>query len=132
MAIGPGLEGWWPVDWFGQHSVTAFDHLIEPRFALQATVGHVPESAVTPQRQDGYMDQSHNIVTSDIPATDTLTIDCSTCSQQHTPTCDACMVTFICSRKPGDAVVVDLGEFRALKVLGDSGLVPPLRHSSST
>ena len=78
------------------------------------------------------MDQSHNIVTSDIPATDTLTIDCSTCSQQHTPTCDACMVTFICSRKPGDAVVVDLGEFRALKVLGDSGLVPPLRHSSST
>ena len=78
------------------------------------------------------MDKSHNIATLDIPVTDTLTIDCSTCSQRHTPTCHGCMVTFICSREPGDAVVVDLSEFRALKVLGDSGLVPPLRHSSPT
>ena len=78
------------------------------------------------------MDKSHDILTSDIPTTDTLSIDCSTCSQRHTATCDGCMVTFICSREPGDAVVVDLGEFRALKVLGDSGLVPPLRHSSPT
>jgi len=78
------------------------------------------------------MDKSCNIVSPGTPATDTLTIDCSTCSQRHTSTCDGCMVTFICSREPGDAVVVDMGEFRALKVLGDSGLVPPLRHSSST
>ena len=78
------------------------------------------------------MDKSRDIVTPDITAADTLTIDCATCSQRYTSTCDDCMVTFLCSREPGDAVVVDLGEFRALKVLGDSGLVPQLRHSSST
>lgn len=78
------------------------------------------------------MDESRDTATPDITAADTLTIDCATCSQRHTSTCDDCMVTFFCSREPGDAVVIDLGEFRALKVLGDSGLVPPLRHSSST
>lgn len=62
----------------------------------------------------------------------TLTIDCSTCSQRDTSTCDDCMVTFLCSREPGDAVVVDLGEFRAMRVLGASGLVPPLRHTRTT
>ncbi|MDP6868406.1 MAG: hypothetical protein QF844_07865 [Acidimicrobiales bacterium] len=77
------------------------------------------------------MDKSHDILTPDIPTTDMLTIDCATCSQRHSSTCDDCMVTFLCSREPGDAVVVDLGEVRALKVLGDSGLVPPLRHSTS-
>ncbi|MED5393032.1 MAG: hypothetical protein VYA26_01120 [Actinomycetota bacterium] len=78
------------------------------------------------------MDKSHNILIPVTPTTDTLTIDCATCSQRHTSVCDGCMVTFICSREPGDAVVVDLGEFRALKVLGDSGLIPPLMHSSTT
>ncbi len=78
------------------------------------------------------MDKSREIVNPEITAADTLIIDCATCSQRHTSTCGDCMVTFFCSREPGDGVVVDLGEFRALKVLGDSGLVPPLRHSSST
>ncbi len=63
---------------------------------------------------------------------DTLVIDCATCSQRDTSTCDNCMVTFLCDREPGDAVVVDLGEFRAMWVLGESGLVPPLRHSEQT
>ena len=99
---------------------------------MQAMVGHALESSVTIHRQDGRMDKSRDIVTPDIIAADTLTIDCATCSQRHTSTCDDCMVTFFCSRAPGDAVVIDLGEFRALKVLVDSGLVPPLRHSSST
>ena len=60
---------------------------------------------------------------------ETLVIDCETCSERDTSTCDDCMVTFLCDRDPGDAVVVDLGEFRALRVLGESGLVPPLRHT---
>ena len=60
---------------------------------------------------------------------DTLVIDCDECSQQGTETCDDCMVTFLCGRQPGDAVVVELDEFRALRVIGESGLVPPLRHT---
>ena len=61
-----------------------------------------------------------------------LVIDCETCSERDTSTCDDCVVTFLCERDPGDAVLVDLGEFRALRVLGESGLVPPLRHSHLT
>jgi hypothetical protein len=61
-----------------------------------------------------------------------LVIDCETCSERDTSTCDDCIVTFLCARDPDDAVVVDLDEFRALRVLGESGLVPPLRHSHRT
>ena len=47
---------------------------------------------------------------------------------QHTDACSDCVVTFICSREPGDALVVDVGEYRALRMLSESGLVPELRH----
>ena len=57
-----------------------------------------------------------------------FTIDCDTCVMQHTDACGDCVVTFICSREPGDAVVVDLNEYRALEMLAESGLVPELRH----
>lgn len=57
-----------------------------------------------------------------------LTIDCNDCVMQHTEACADCVVSFICSREPGDAVIVDVGEYRALKMLSDSGLVPELRH----
>ncbi|MDG2427275.1 MAG: hypothetical protein P8M16_02505 [Acidimicrobiales bacterium] len=63
---------------------------------------------------------------------DVLVIDCLSCSQKDTSTCDDCMVTFLCNREPGDAVVVNLVEFKAMRVLGESGLVPPMRHSQST
>jgi hypothetical protein len=58
-----------------------------------------------------------------------LIIDCADCSLRHTDACDDCLVTFICSREPGEAVVVDVAEERALRLLSDSGLVPPVRHS---
>jgi hypothetical protein len=61
-----------------------------------------------------------------------LVIDCEQCVMQHTDACDDCVVTFICSREPGDAVVVDVEEFRALRLLSDSGLVPELRHRRRT
>ena len=57
-----------------------------------------------------------------------FTIDCDQCVMQHTDACADCVVTFICSREPGDALVVDVGEYRALRMLSDSGLVPELRH----
>jgi hypothetical protein len=41
-------------------------------------------------------------------------------------------VSFIVSREPGEAVVVDADAERALRALGDNGLVPRLRHRSRT
>jgi len=49
---------------------------------------------------------------------------------RNTSACDDCVVTFILRREPGDAIVVDAEEERALRLLGDEGLVPPLRHRS--
>jgi len=56
------------------------------------------------------------------------TISCDECVMADTGACDDCVVTFIVNRDPGDAVVVDADEARALKVLGEEGLVPQLRH----
>lgn len=58
----------------------------------------------------------------------TLTISCDDCVMQGTPACEGCVVTFICGREPDDAVVIDVEEERALRLLGGAGLVPPLRH----
>jgi hypothetical protein len=57
-----------------------------------------------------------------------LRIDCDDCVMRGTNACDDCVVTFIVKRQPGDAIVVDVDEQRALKALGDRGLVPRLRH----
>ena len=57
-----------------------------------------------------------------------LSIDCGECVMAHTEACDDCVVTFILSREPGDAVIVDAEEERALRALGEGGLVPKLRH----
>jgi len=48
---------------------------------------------------------------------------------RDTSACDDCVVSFICSREPDEAVVVDVSEARALRVLGSAGLVPRLRHA---
>lgn len=61
-----------------------------------------------------------------------LTIDCDRCTMQHTNACDDCLVTFICSREPDEAVVVELSELRAMRLLGEAGLVPGLRHDERT
>jgi hypothetical protein len=61
-----------------------------------------------------------------------LTIDCDDCVMQHTETCADCVVTFLCSREPDEAVVIEVGEVRALRLLADSGLTPPLRHRRRT
>src|SRR5690606_30039128 len=54
-------------------------------------------------------------------------IDCDDCVMQGTAACDDCVVTFICSREPGEAIVVDVAEVRALRLLSSAGLVPELR-----
>ena len=60
-----------------------------------------------------------------------LRISCDDCVMQGTSTCDDCVVTFICSREPGDAVIIDAAEERAVRLLIKQGLVPELRHESS-
>ncbi|HJL89741.1 MAG TPA: hypothetical protein QF905_05350 [Acidimicrobiales bacterium] len=57
-----------------------------------------------------------------------LLIDCNDCSLVDTDACSDCMVTYLCSRQPGEAVVVELAEHRAISLLAGAGLVPPLRH----
>ena len=42
--------------------------------------------------------------------------------------CADCVVTFLCDREPDDAVIIDVVEARALRLLADGGLAPALRH----
>lgn len=63
---------------------------------------------------------------------DGMTISCDDCVMQHTATCEDCVVTFICNRDAGDAVVIDVAEARAVRLLGDGGLVPRLRQVRRT
>jgi hypothetical protein len=64
------------------------------------------------------------------PSTTTscTTISCTDCVMLHTEACDDCVVTFICDRAPDDAVVIDVAEARAVRLLAGAGLVPQLRH----
>jgi hypothetical protein len=68
----------------------------------------------------------------EMAARDSLRIDCDECVAQHTEACGDCVVTFLLGREPDDAVVVDVNEIRALKLLGQADLVPPLRHRPRT
>ena len=49
-----------------------------------------------------------------------------------TTACDDCIVSFIVEREPGDAVVVDADEERALRALSERGLVPRSRYLSKS
>jgi hypothetical protein len=59
-----------------------------------------------------------------------MEISCDDCVMQDTPACEDCVVTFICGRQPGEAVVIDVAEARAVRLLGEAGLVPPLRRQA--
>ena len=60
-----------------------------------------------------------------------MVIDCDNCSMQHTDACADCVVSFVISAGPSEALVVDLAELRAIRLLGDAGLVPRLRHRAT-
>lgn len=57
----------------------------------------------------------------------TLTIDCDRCSLQGTDSCGDCVVSYLLGREPEDAVVIDAGEARAMRMLVRAGMVPTLR-----
>lgn len=59
------------------------------------------------------------------------TIDCKQCAMEGSDACGDCVVSFLCEREPGDALVIDVEEVRALRALGRAGLVPHLRHTSA-
>lgn len=59
---------------------------------------------------------------------DPLVIDCDDCIGPSIGACEDCVVTFLCDREPDDAVVIDVDEARALRLLADAELVPRLRH----
>lgn len=61
-----------------------------------------------------------------------LVIDCDHCALQSTSACDDCVVSFLCGTEASSPVVVDLAEARAMRLLGEAGLAPPLRHVRST
>jgi hypothetical protein len=55
-------------------------------------------------------------------------ISCDTCVMQDQDVCGDCVVTFICGREADDAVVLNLADQRAIRLLADAGLVPELHH----
>ena len=57
-----------------------------------------------------------------------LTIDCAECVMRATAACDDCVVMFVVNREPGEALVIDVEEERAVRMLARAGLVPRLRH----
>jgi hypothetical protein len=57
-------------------------------------------------------------------------IDCEECVMAETTACGDCVVSFILRREPGEAIVIDSAEERALRALGGAGLVPELKHRS--
>ena len=57
-----------------------------------------------------------------------LVIDCGECALEGTSACVDCVVTYLVGHEPGEAVVVDAAEVRALATLADAGLAPVLRH----
>ena len=77
---------------------------------------------------------TQHLVDTDVPdqgadAPGCITIDCGTCVMRDTPTCDDCVVTFLCDREPDEAVLLDLSELRALRRLAAAGLAPELQHT---
>jgi hypothetical protein len=61
-----------------------------------------------------------------------LLIACSECVMEGTDACSDCVVTFLCERDPDSAVVIDVAEVRALRLLEAGGLAPGLRHRRRT
>ncbi len=61
-----------------------------------------------------------------------LRISCEECVMEGTSACEDCVVTFLCERAPGDALVIDVVEARALRLLERGGLAPALRHTRRT
>ena len=56
-----------------------------------------------------------------------ITISCDECVMEGTTVCQDCIVTYLCDREPEEAVVIDIADVRAMRLLATAGLVPELR-----
>jgi hypothetical protein len=61
---------------------------------------------------------------------ETISISCDECTRKGTSACRGCLVSFVLDREPGDAVIFDAEEARALRVLARAGLLPGSRFES--
>ena len=61
-----------------------------------------------------------------------LTISCDDCAMRDTAACDDCVVTFLCEREPDEAVVIDVEEARAMRLLEEGGLSSGIRFVRRT
>ncbi len=59
----------------------------------------------------------------------TLVIDCDECALDRTTACRECVVSYLLDREPGDAIVINAEEARAVRLLAGGGLLPGLRHT---
>jgi len=69
---------------------------------------------------------------SELAAPAPLVIDCACCELQHSDACRDCVVTYLCEREPGEAVVIQESDVAALRLLHQGGLAPALRHRRRT
>ena len=76
---------------------------------------------------DGITDEFQTSVS---VTTDSILIDCDLCDLSGTDVCNDCLVTYLC-RSDDSSVVVELSEVRALRALGEAGLVPSLKLRKS-
>ena len=59
----------------------------------------------------------------------TFTVDCAECALQRTDACADCVVSFVLDRtEDSGAIVFDLAQVRAVRLLSEAGLAAPLRH----
>ncbi|MGD0945042.1 MAG: hypothetical protein ABR972_12325 [Acidimicrobiales bacterium] len=59
--------------------------------------------------------------------TESMSISCDDCVLNGTEACGDCVVTFLLGPATGEAIVVDVAEARAVRMLQRAGLVPELR-----
>jgi hypothetical protein len=59
--------------------------------------------------------------------TESMSISCDDCVLNGTEACGDCVVTFLLGPAAGEAIVVDVAEARAVRMLQRAGLVPELR-----
>ena len=95
----------------------------------------MPANRATPRWSTGHMGTDPiSSKPSSTPAShsaasgESILIDCGTCVVRESDACTDCVVTFLCREEPEMAVVFDLEELRAVRVLAEAGLVPTLRH----
>ena len=60
-------------------------------------------------------------------ATESISISCDECALQHSDACEDCVVSILLGPVEPVAVIVDVMEARAMRMLQGAGLVPELR-----